>query len=145
MVIAFLPIYILFRSLLWTYGKSHGRVLRENGEVLGSEFVCFLPDLIQRQIYLFGIWEPDITSFVKRRLAPGDNFIDVGSHVGYYAALASEIVGTTGRVVAIEASPLIYKMLLSNLRLNGRWRNIRGINVAVSASEERLAVYRPQL
>ena len=41
----------------------------------------------------------------RGQAAPGDGFVDVGANVGYYALLASELVGPEGRVVAIEPLP----------------------------------------
>src|SRR6476619_7171728 len=64
-------------------------------------------DVIQRYIYSFGVWEPALTNFVKTRLRAGDTFIDVGANIGYYALLASGLVGASGTVVSIEASPSI--------------------------------------
>ena len=46
-------------------------------------------DIIQQYIYYFGVWEPHITGWVSRRLAPGDTFVDVGANIGYYSLLAS--------------------------------------------------------
>jgi precorrin-6B methylase 2 len=88
-------------------------------------------DIIQQYIYYFGVWEPRITGWVSRHLAPGDTFIDVGANIGYYSLLASPLVGKTGTVVAIEASPRTFDDLLFNLELNNV-SNVRPVNVAVS-------------
>ena len=72
------------------------------------------PDQIQERIYLFGIWEPAITRFVKGRLKPGDLFVDIGANVGYYSLLAAKLVGSEGQVIAIEASPTIARKLEQN-------------------------------
>ena len=39
-------------------------------------------DLIQQWIYYFGIWEPALTTWIRRRLRPGDLFVDVGANIG---------------------------------------------------------------
>jgi hypothetical protein len=62
---------------------------------------CRLPDVIQNYVYLFGTWEPDLTAFMRRRLRPGDTFIDVGANIGYLSTLGSKLVGPHGVVVAI--------------------------------------------
>jgi len=90
-----------------------------------------LPDQIQKVIWLTGRWEPSITAFVRSTLAPGDTFIDVGANIGYYSLLASRMVGETGRVYAIEASPSIFAMLQDNLMLN-RSGNVHAINAIVT-------------
>jgi FkbM family methyltransferase len=77
-----------------------------------------LPDHIQKVIWLTGRWEPVITEFFRHTLGHGDTFVDVGANIGYYSLLASRIVGDTGHVYSIEASPTIFSLLERNLALN---------------------------
>jgi FkbM family methyltransferase len=98
-------------------------------------------DIIPQYIYYFGVWEPHITRWVSRRLAPGDTFVDVGANIGYYSLLASRLVGKSGTVVAIEASPRTVDDLLTNLELNGV-SNVRVVNVAASECEGTAKIYR---
>jgi FkbM family methyltransferase len=51
-------------------------------------------------------------------LAPGDVFVDVGSHIGLYALLAAGRVAPSGRVIAIEADPSTHARLVGNVRRN---------------------------
>lgn len=97
----------------------------------GARLNCSTEDLIQRYIYLFGLWEPNITRWVQRHLGPGDYFLDVGANVGYYTLQASRLVGAHGRVFSIEASPSIFAELLENLRMN-QSSNVHSINVAAA-------------
>jgi len=97
----------------------------------GARVFCSLGDLIQCRLIYFGIWEPNLTGFVQRRLQTGDTFVDVGANIGYYSLLASKSVGTKGRVVAIEASPKIFMALQKNLGAN-KCDNVRAVNVAIS-------------
>ncbi|WP_327368697.1 FkbM family methyltransferase [Streptomyces sp. NBC_01217] len=98
--------------------------------VYGPKFAVDTQDLIQRYIYMFGVWEPNMSRWLRRRLRHGDTFVDVGANVGYYSVLASQLVGDRGRVVAIEASPEFHRRLLQQARLND-CRNIRAVNLAV--------------
>src|SRR2546430_100519 len=59
---------------------------------------CKIRDLIQRFILIFGVWEPNTTAFIRRKLKPGDGFIDIGANIGYCSLLASRLVGEAGRV-----------------------------------------------
>ena len=90
-----------------------------------------LPDQIQERIYLFGVWEPAITRFVKGRLKPGDLFVDIGANVGYYSLFAAKLVGSEGRVIAVEASPTIARTLEQNVALN-RLTNVELVRAAVA-------------
>lgn len=76
-------------------------------------------DIIQRWVYLFGVWEPDISKWMAGHLRRGDVVIDVGANIGYYSLLASRRVGPTGRVIAFEPVPSISQSLATNLKLNG--------------------------
>jgi len=97
-------------------------------------------DYIQKYLYYFGIWEPNLTGWIVERLKPGDAFVDVGANVGYFSLLAAKLVGPRGRVVAIEASPEVFKLLRRNLELN-RAYNVRAVNVAISDREGRAQLY----
>ncbi|AQW51641.1 FkbM family methyltransferase [Streptomyces violaceusniger] len=103
----------------------------------GATFAVDTQDLIQRYLYLFGVWEPHMTRWLQRRLKPGDVFVDVGANIGYYSILASRLVGARGKVVAIEASPTFHRILLRHTRRNG-CANIRALNAAVSDRDELL-------
>ncbi|MFG2483400.1 FkbM family methyltransferase [Streptomyces virginiae] len=97
-------------------------------------------DLIQRFLYLHGVWEPHLTAWIRGRLAPGDTFIDVGAHTGYYTLLASRLVGAAGSVVAIEASPAFHAILEEALRRNA-CHNVRTANVAAADTTRTLTLY----
>lgn len=69
---------------------------------LGSYRLSFdFGDLIQRQIY-FGLYDRAETELLSRVLGSGDIFLDIGANVGYYSLVASQIVGSEGRVHDFE-------------------------------------------
>ena len=59
-------------------------------------------DVIQRFIYVFGCWEPNLTEWISGHLRAGDVVVDVGANVGYFSLLSASIVGPSGTVYAIE-------------------------------------------
>jgi FkbM family methyltransferase len=67
---------------------------------------------------LRGEFENRETRFVERFLKPGMTVLDIGANQGYYTLLASQRVGTNGRVVAFEPSPREREALEFHLRLN---------------------------
>ena len=97
-------------------------------------------DLIQRHIYFFGNWEPNISAWIAATLRPGDCFVDVGANIGHYSLLASRVVGDSGHVVAIEAAPWIHALLERHVDLNRR-RNVRTVAVAAAAQRGVLMLY----
>jgi FkbM family methyltransferase len=97
-------------------------------------------DIIGRYIYYFGIWEPNLTHWIRERLAPGDVFIDVGANVGYYSLLASHLVGPEGMVVAIEPLSESFTLLQHNLERNHA-ANSRAINIAAWNAYETVTIF----
>jgi FkbM family methyltransferase len=75
-------------------------------------------DLIPQTILLEGMWDPILTDLVERSLCPGDVFIDVGAHVGYFTLLAARRVGAAGTVLSIEPNPFALKHLRENVERN---------------------------
>lgn len=99
----------------------------------GARLHCDTRDYIQRRIYHFGVFEPNLTNYILENLSEGDQFLDVGANCGYISLLASKVVGASGKVIAIEASPTTYALLLKNLSLNGFAQNVVPLNVAAAA------------
>jgi len=97
--------------------RGHGLDLQATTQ-FGARMHVRFPDTIQTYVYFFGVWEPAITAYLTQALAPGDIVIDIGANVGYDTLLASHLVGPTGRVHAIEASPHVFELLTRNLALN---------------------------
>ncbi|ORT59300.1 FkbM family methyltransferase [Streptomyces sp. CB03238] len=127
---------LLARRVLNRHLREHPR-RRVTETRFGALVAVDTQDLIQRYLYLFGVWEPYMTGWLRRRLRPGDTYIDVGANIGYFSLLAAQLVGDEGQVVAIEASPEFHQRLLRNVALND-YRNIRAVNGAVSDTEETL-------
>jgi FkbM family methyltransferase len=55
-----------------------------------------------------GMWEPDVTDWMKNNLEQGWSCLDVGSNIGYFTELMSRIVGPDGSVIAFEPNPKLY-------------------------------------
>lgn len=89
-------------------------------------------DMIQRYLYMFGVWEPNLTAWLRSRPLEGRTLVDVGANIGYFSLLASRLVGPTGHVVAIEALPDTFAQLVSNIERNAA-TNIRALNLAAAA------------
>jgi FkbM family methyltransferase len=76
-----------------------------------------------------GTYEPHLTAAFGRHCRPGMTVVDVGANLGYYALLASKLVGPEGRVVALEPNSENCRLLLSSLRL-GHVANVDLLPVA---------------
>jgi FkbM family methyltransferase len=107
----------------------------------GMRFRCRPPDLIQMYIWLFGIWEPELSAFIGARLAPGDCFLDVGANIGYFSVLAARRVGETGSVIAVEPSPTVFPLLEESARLNDAGAAVRLVNAAAGSGVGSIPIY----
>jgi len=108
----------------------------------GGKFRVDLTDNIQRQIYFLGHYEPKITELIRRTLAPGDTFIDVGANTGYYTVLAGLLVGSQGAVHSFEPIPDIFSAMQSNVSLNSL-NNVYLNQVALYEDETEVEVFLP--
>ena len=57
--------------------------------------------------------------FLMRVLRPGDTFVDIGAHIGYFTMLGAAVVGDQGRVIAIEPVEENYRQLRDHIAING--------------------------
>jgi FkbM family methyltransferase len=73
----------------------------------------------------------------------GDIVIDVGAHLGRYALISSYKVGKEGKVIAIEAHPMICEKLNKNLELN-KVTNTIILNYAVHSEKTKLKLFLPK-
>jgi FkbM family methyltransferase len=73
------------------------------------------------------------------RPTKGDTVVDVGAYLGRYTLTSSNLVGKSGRVVAIEGDPSHYEILDKNLKLN-KVSNVTAINCMVGSKDMHLIV-----
>jgi FkbM family methyltransferase len=69
-------------------------------------------------LFVGGAFEPNSLALLMRTLAPGMTFVDAGANEGLYTLIASQRVGPSGTVIAIEPSSRELERLQSNLRTN---------------------------
>jgi FkbM family methyltransferase len=72
----------------------------------------------------------------------GDTVVDIGAHMGRYTIPSSKSVGSSGKVIAVEAHPYNFRMLQHNLSLN-KLTNVSTLNWAVYSKKARLKLYLP--
>jgi FkbM family methyltransferase len=70
-------------------------------------------------LVLDSLWEAHVTGWLQQTLTRGQVFVDVGANVGYFTLLGGSLVGSTGRVVGVEAHPRLAELLRRNVIMNG--------------------------
>ena len=88
---------------------------------------------LSRTLFLFGRREIDHYKMLQEILKPGMQILDIGANIGYYAVMESLVVGSEGKITAIEPMLPNIKMLRRNVALNNA-TNINVIHGAVSES-----------
>ena len=105
---------ILFKHLI--YHKSQKEIKVDATLFYKKKMKIALP--ASTDIYLTGgkshNSEIRLAKFIIINLQKGNHFLDIGAHFGYFTLLASEIVGTEGKVFAFEPARKSYEILLEN-------------------------------
>lgn len=65
-----------------------------------------------------GVYEPHLLAFVRSFLKPGMTFVDVGANIGLYSMLAASLVGSEGRVIAVEPNSENCRLLMLSVHRN---------------------------
>ncbi|HUE96342.1 MAG TPA: FkbM family methyltransferase [Longimicrobiaceae bacterium] len=96
------------------------------------------PEQMSQRIMLDGfeqnqMYEPETSTFFAGALRPGDTFIDIGTHVGYFSLLAAALVGPSGRVISFEPEAENYRRLKLHVAMN-RFGHVEAVNAAVGDS-----------
>ncbi len=64
------------------------------------------------------LYEPATSRLIMAVLKPGDTFLDIGAHIGYFTCMAGVLVGPEGKVLAFEPNPRNFKDLSFNVHRN---------------------------
>lgn len=75
---------------------------------------------VLRRVLVAQCYEPKMARVVKRWVDPARDVIDVGSNIGFYTVLASQLVSENQRVLSIEPTPGALKLLRINVERNAR-------------------------
>ncbi|HEV7239406.1 MAG TPA: FkbM family methyltransferase [Thermoanaerobaculia bacterium] len=76
----------------------------------------------------------------RRLIRPGMTVIDIGAHLGYYTRIFSELVGSTGRVLAFEAEPENFEILRAHVS-GAKYRNVETFPYAVADRAGKLLLH----
>ncbi|WP_282775631.1 FkbM family methyltransferase [Phaeodactylibacter xiamenensis] len=105
-----------FRETLYRYQRK-GK-LKTIQTFFGERMQVTLP--AGTDLYLVGgkthSSEIRLARFMIQQLEPGDVFVDIGAHFGYFSLLAATLVGKGGKVFAFEAAEDTFSCLSTNLK-----------------------------
>jgi len=84
----------------------------------GSLFLTRLALPLGWHIGFFGSYEPELREIMRAVLPIGGTAIDVGANAGWHALLMARLVGSHGRVLAVEPNPSVREHLQRNVAIN---------------------------
>ena len=87
-----------------------------------------------RILFLPGHWDYVERMRLRPWVRPGFTFVDVGANVGGYTFWISSLIGSQGRIVAVEPDTALVRQLRYNLRTNGLEGSVRVVESAVGAA-----------
>jgi len=132
------PLLMLYEGVVWRWNRARGRTCFK---VHGDAITVLSGDHgISRELSVYQIHEPLTTELVKQFLKPGMHVVDIGGNLGYYALLEAQMVGDTGRVIAIEPVAANFAQLSKNVAANG-YRNVFLENVAIGTTNGSAPMY----
>ncbi|HZW57363.1 MAG TPA: FkbM family methyltransferase [Nitrososphaerales archaeon] len=95
---------------------------------------------VSASISLFGAAEPCVTEVFRRITKKGMTVLDIGANIGWYTMLGSSLVGTNGKVIAVEPEPTNFEMLSKSVELN-RIENVNLLNACVAQSAGKVKLF----
>ena len=122
------------------------RKLRRTREVSartfwGTPISVVLPEPVSSMIYRFGYYDESVCRFLIATLHPGNTFLDVGAHFGFFSLLASELIGPDGEIIAFEPMPVTRARLKRNLSSRSAAGRTKILDVAAFDRECDLTVH----
>jgi FkbM family methyltransferase len=106
----------------------------------GRMFVFASDNVIGKSLRLYGEWAEHELSLLRPFVVAGMTVVDVGANIGTHTLPLSQWVNS-GRVIAIEAQPIVSAVLRDNCIQNGRL-NVQVVN-AICAAESGSVEFRP--
>lgn len=86
------------------------------------------------ELLIFNSHEPVSTKIISSKLKKGMTCLDIGANIGYYVLLESKCIGSQGKIIAIEPSPINFECLKKNLTsLN--IENVQAYNIAAGEKD----------
>jgi FkbM family methyltransferase len=124
-------VFHFFLIYKWLMSGRH-RAEPIDADVLGFTMRLDPADVVDAFLLAFPkYYESREIAFVRDHLRPGDVFVDLGAHVGFYSLVAARAVGPSGKVLAVEANPVTYERFACNVALNGL-QQVTALNVGVA-------------
>ncbi|XRH76233.1 MAG: FkbM family methyltransferase [Candidatus Methanosuratincola verstraetei] len=134
-----LPFYLIrLNSFAVKLDSYFLRINLKNTKIIKDDLIFYLKD-VESFIILRDVTE----NWMHECLYPGKGevFLDVGAHIGKYVIKIAKLIGPSGKVIAIEADPINFKLLKRNVEINNL-SNVYAFNIIAWNNESKLRFYK---
>jgi FkbM family methyltransferase len=106
-------LYMLISFIVKLFGMSNNYVIIDNG------YHIFLLLTDPRSLVVpLEIKTSKEISVLKEYLKEGDTFVDIGANHGSFSLVASKLVGSSGKIIAIEPQPALADLIEKSMSAN---------------------------
>lgn len=141
--------YVRHAPIDWGKGRLvyllHDHLAREGERELAvtrvGTMLLDVKDVIQRRLYYFGEYEPELCDLLAERLTPHSVFVDCGANCGTFSLLAAQLGAT---VHSFEPDRDNFGLLSFNLALNGLKATINQACVGDTTGEVEFFINDPR-
>lgn len=127
-VLYFLLVKVIGRLPLIHSWMNESSIFTVRGGVLKGLKIWHRP--VNGFSMIFGRYERRVTRFLESNVGRGDYCLDAGSHVGHVSLILSRLVGSAGRVFAVDPLHENMETLRKSMGFNGI-RNIETVETAL--------------
>jgi FkbM family methyltransferase len=118
--------------------------VREVETKIGQMYVHAADEIMTPHIESQHEWEPAEMDFVRSHVRAGDTMLDVGANIGWFSVFGATLVGSEGRVIAVEPERRNLALLRANVWLNG-CSNVSLLPVAAGSRRGFVGLQRNEL
>jgi len=107
----------------------------------GGKMKVVLPEIVSAHIFSYGFFDEEVCYYIIHSIGEGDTFMDIGSHFGSFSLLASNIVGSNGKVISFDPTPSTYHLMAENLESFAPYKNFQTFNIALFDKQQKISFY----
>lgn len=108
-----------------TFGKGLPKKVNGVRVQLPAKYIRYFP----------ADYESDNFSFLKESIGPKGVVLDIGAHIGLFAAIAAKLTGSDGKVFAFEPAPTTQKVLHQTIAINHLQHTVTAVNAAMGSEK----------
>ena len=90
---------------------------------------------LSKDIAIRGTREEQLKYIIDREVKPGDVVLDLGANIGYYTIMLAKLVGSSGKIYAMEPEPRNFDLLQENIKLNQVEAIVESFHMGASDSQ----------